>query len=75
MEHVRAGGGIAPIVEGVGVNAAVGETGVSNPTILKLRHGIGSACIAYHDQDVRGLKLKRIAANIRRSKPAQPRST
>ena len=35
-------------------------TGVSKPTILKLLRDLGTACLAYHDKHVRGLKPTRV---------------
>lgn len=37
-------------------------TGVSNPTILKLHH-LGSACVAYHDEQIRGAAPKSAQAD------------
>lgn len=51
---------IAALVEGVSINATVRMTGVSKPTILKLIRDLGSACAAYHDEHVRGLKPERV---------------
>lgn len=47
---------VAALVEGASINSTVRMTGVSKPTILKLIRDLGSACEAYHDEHVRGLK-------------------
>lgn len=54
---------VAALVEGVSINATVRMTGVSKPTILKLLRDLGSACAAFHDEHVRGLKPKRVQAD------------
>ncbi len=51
---------VRALVEGVSVNATVRMTGVSKPTILKLIRDLGTACQAYHDDHVRGLKPERV---------------
>lgn len=51
---------IAALVEGVSINGTVRMTGVSKPTILKLIRELGSACEAYHNERVRGLKPERV---------------
>ena len=51
---------VRALVEGVSVNSTVRMTGVSKPTILKLLADLGTACAAYHDEHVRGLKPVRI---------------
>jgi len=51
---------ISALVEGCGINSTCRMTGVSKPTVLKLLADLGSACYAYHDANVRGLKSKRV---------------
>lgn len=51
---------MATLVECVSINGTVRMTGVSKPTILKLIRDLGSACEAYHDERVRGLKPDRV---------------
>lgn len=51
---------IVALVEGVGVNAAPGLTGVSKPTILKLPSDLGTACTDFHDRHLGGLSSERI---------------
>ncbi len=51
---------VAALVEGMSINSTARMTGVSKPTILKLLRDLGSACIEYHHEHVRGLKLETI---------------
>lgn len=48
------------LVEGAGVNAASRLTGASKVTVLRLLEQAGQACMAHHDQAVRGLKASRV---------------
>jgi IS1 family transposase len=48
------------LIEGCSVRATVRMTGVSKPTILKLLADLGAACAAYHDANVRNLKVRRL---------------
>ena len=75
---------ISALVERMSINSTVRMTGVSKPTILKLIRDLGTACKAYHDQHVRGLKPERVqtdeiwsfnyckAKNVARAKNAPP---
>ncbi|HWY15594.1 MAG TPA: IS1 family transposase [Rhizomicrobium sp.] len=51
---------VSALMEGSGVNATARMTGVSKPTILKLVADLGTACAAYHDKHVRGVKSQRV---------------
>ena len=51
---------IAALVEGNSINSTSRMTGVSKPTILKLLVRLGTACVSYHDDHVRGLTLARV---------------
>lgn len=51
---------VSALVEGCGINATCRMTGISKPTVLKLLAELGEACMAYHDEHVRGLNCKRI---------------
>lgn len=51
---------VSALVEGTSINSTVRMTGVSKTAILRLIHGLGSACEAYHHEHVRGLKPARI---------------
>ena len=51
---------LSPFVEGVSINATCRMTGVAKHTILKLLKGIGCACAAYHNANVRNLRVRRI---------------
>ena len=54
---------IAALCEGCSVNATVRMTGVSKVTILKLLLEVGSACLNYEDEHLRGLLCERIEAD------------
>src|SRR6266446_8465303 len=54
---------ISCLVEGCSVRATVRMTGVALNTIAKLLGDIGCACVAYHDQHVRNLKVRRLQAD------------
>ena len=51
---------IATLVEGASINSTVRMTGVSKPTVLKLLRDLGAACVAYHNEHVRGLKSEHV---------------
>lgn len=51
---------VACLVEGNGLRATARMTGFARMTIEKLLRDLGSACAAYHDAHVRGLKSQRI---------------
>lgn len=48
------------IFEGAGINSTVRMTGVAKTTILRLIQKLGSACMDYHDEFVRGLKPEQV---------------
>jgi IS1 family transposase len=48
------------MVEGVSMQSITRLTGVSKNTVAKLLKDAGEACIAYHDEHVRGVKAKRV---------------
>jgi IS1 family transposase len=54
---------IGAVVEGASVNATCRMTGVSKHTVLKLLKDSGCACAAYHDSQVRNLKVRRVQAD------------
>src|SRR5208283_495902 len=51
---------IAALVEGTSVNATCRITGVAKHTVLKLLKDIGCACAAFHDANIRNLRVRRI---------------
>jgi len=51
---------VAALVEGNSLRGTARLTGVSRMTIEKLLRDLGTACVAYHDAHVRGLKSQRI---------------
>ena len=51
---------IAALVEGVSVNATCRMTGVAKHTVLKLLKDIGCACAAYHEANVRNLRVRHL---------------
>src|ERR1019366_6706996 len=51
---------IAALVEGTSINATCRITGVAKHTILKLLKNMGCACAAYHEANVRNLRVRRI---------------
>jgi hypothetical protein len=51
---------ISALVEGNSVNATCRMTGRSIHTVLKLLVDAGTACKAYHDANVTGLKTQRL---------------
>lgn len=48
------------MVEGVSMQSITRLTGVSKNTVAKLLKDAGEACIAYHDENVRNVKAKRV---------------
>jgi IS1 family transposase len=54
---------IAALVEGTSINATCRMTGVSKHTVLKLLENMGCACAAYHNANVRNLRVRRIQAD------------
>ena len=48
------------LCEGSSIRAITRITGASKNTVAKLIEDVGSACAAYHDATVRGLKTKRV---------------
>ncbi len=51
---------VASLVEGNSIRATARMTNVSKPTILKLLAQLGDVCAAYHSENVRDLRSKRI---------------
>jgi IS1 family transposase len=51
---------VAALVEGMSVNATSRITGVAKHTVLKLLKDLGCACAAYHDSQVRNLRVSRL---------------
>jgi IS1 family transposase len=51
---------VAALVEGNSLRGTARITGVARMTIEKLLRDLGTACAAYHDANVRGLKSQRI---------------
>src|SRR5436309_9500776 len=54
---------ISCLIEGCSVRATVRMTGVAKNTVIKLLADIGCACAAYHNQQVRNLKVRRLQAD------------
>ena len=51
---------VAALVEGNSVRSTSRMTGIARNTITKLLVDLGSACMAYHDEHVRGVKVQRL---------------
>jgi IS1 family transposase len=51
---------VAALVEGTSINATCRMTGVAKHTVLKLLKDLGCACAAYHDAQVRNLRVRRV---------------
>lgn len=51
---------VAALVEGNSLRATARMTGVARMTVEKLLRDLGTACVAYHDAHVRGLKSRRV---------------
>jgi IS1 family transposase len=54
---------VAALVEGTSINATCRMTGVSKHTVLNLLRDIGCACAAYHNANVRNLRVRRVQAD------------
>ena len=54
---------ISCLVEGCSIRATVRMTGVAKNTVVKLLADIGCACAAYHNRNVRNLKVRRLQAD------------
>src|SRR5437667_142524 len=54
---------ISCLIEGCSIRATVRMTGVAKNTVVKLLADIGCACAAYHNQQVRNLKVRRLQAD------------
>lgn len=48
------------LIEGCSIRSTVRMTGVAKNTITKLLGDIGAACAAYHDANVRNLRVRRL---------------
>jgi len=48
------------LCEGMAIRAVCRVTGVSKNTVVKLLEDVGRACMAYHDENVRNIKAKRV---------------
>jgi IS1 family transposase len=48
------------LVEGNSIRATVRLTGVAKNTVVKLLTDLANACVAYHDQNVRNIKVRRL---------------
>lgn len=48
------------LIEGCSIRATVRLTGVAKNTIVKLLSDLGCACAAYHNRNVRGLRVRRL---------------
>jgi IS1 family transposase len=54
---------IAALVEGNSINATCRMFGVGKHTVLRLLEDAGCACAAYHHQNVRGVRVRRLQAD------------
>src|SRR5277367_546825 len=54
---------ISALVEGNSINATCRMFGVGKHTVLRLLEDAGCACAAYHDRNVRGLRVRRLQAD------------
>src|SRR5438128_10300031 len=54
---------ISCLMEASSIRATVRMTGVAKNTVVKLLADIGCACAAYHNQQVRNLKVRRLQAD------------
>jgi IS1 family transposase len=54
---------LSALVEGVSINATCRMTGAAKHTVLKLLKDMGCACAAYHNANVRNLRVRRIQAD------------
>ncbi|MGO9649636.1 MAG: IS1 family transposase [Terriglobales bacterium] len=48
------------LIEGCSIRATVRMTGAAKNTVVKLLADLGCACAAYHNRNVRGLKVRRL---------------
>jgi IS1 family transposase len=51
---------VAALVEGNSIRATVRMTGVAKNTVVKLLVDLAGACVAYHDRNVRNLRVRRL---------------
>lgn len=51
---------VRALVEGNSIRSTVRMTGVSKNTVIKLLLDLADACAAYHDSNVRNLKVRRL---------------
>jgi IS1 family transposase len=51
---------VSALVEGNSIRATVRMTGVAKNTVVKLLGDLGHACLAYHDTNVRGVRVRRL---------------
>jgi IS1 family transposase len=54
---------LSALVEGTSIDATCRMTGVAKHTVLKLLRDMGCACAAYHNAQVRSLRVRRIQAD------------
>ena len=54
---------ISCLIEGCSIRATVRMTGVAKNTVVRLLADIGCVCAAYHNQQVRNLKVRRLQAD------------
>jgi IS1 family transposase len=59
----RRAAAVNALVEGTSINATCRMTGVAKHTVLKLLKDMGCACAAYHNANVRNLRVRRIQAD------------
>jgi len=51
------------LCDGNSIRATVRITGVAKNTVTKLLVELGAACVAYHDEHVRGVRVRRLQAD------------
>jgi IS1 family transposase len=51
---------VSALVEGNSIRATVRMTGVAKNTVVKLLVDLADACVAYHDRNVRNLRVRRL---------------
>ncbi len=56
LTAIRRGAVIQALVEGTSIRATCRMTGTAKGTVLRLLAEIGTACAAFHDRTVRGIK-------------------
>jgi IS1 family transposase len=54
---------VSSLIEGNSINATCRMTGTAKNTVLKLLKEIGCACAAYHNANVRNLRVRRVQAD------------